>query len=264
MSGLTRWEPFRTQFNPWRELEDVEKRLSAMWGRTPAKADGQQEAIAVAEWSPLVDITEDEKEYLIKAELPEIKKEDVKLTVQDNVLAISGERKYEKEEKGKKYHRVERAYGSFLRASRSGRCRRQQGRRGIQRRHPQSASAEIGTGQSEIDRGEGLLTERSARVQTSSLSGYSLGNALAPGQCARSPLAADTAHDRRGAVPHRCRGDERIVVIRLTASLQTGKRVEERKGMFKNREEAGELLAQELVAFRNDPDAILLALPRGG
>ena len=116
MSGLTRWEPFRTQFNPSRELEDVEKRLSAMWGRTPAKADGQKEAIAVAEWSPLVDITEDEKEYLIKAELPEIKKEDVKLTVQDNVLAISGERKYEKEEKGKKYHRVERAYGSFLRS----------------------------------------------------------------------------------------------------------------------------------------------------
>lgn len=64
----------------------------------------------------LVDITEDDKEYLIKAELPEIKKEDVKLTVQDNVLAISGERKYEKEEKDKKYHRMERAYGSFLRS----------------------------------------------------------------------------------------------------------------------------------------------------
>lgn len=63
-----------------------------------------------------VDITEDEKEYVIKAELPEVKKEDVKLTVQDNVLAISGERKYEKEEKDKKYHRVERAYGSFLRS----------------------------------------------------------------------------------------------------------------------------------------------------
>jgi len=48
--------------------------------------------------------------------LPEIKKEEVKLTVQDNVLSISGERKYEKEEKDKKYHRVERAYGSFLRS----------------------------------------------------------------------------------------------------------------------------------------------------
>jgi len=116
MSGLTRWEPFRRQFNPWRELEEVEKRLSTLWGRTPTKAEGEKEAISVAEWSPVVDITEDAKEYLIKAELPEIKKEDVKLTVQDNVLSISGERKYEKEEKGKKYHRVERAYGSFLRS----------------------------------------------------------------------------------------------------------------------------------------------------
>ncbi|MBA5871326.1 MAG: Hsp20 family protein [Nitrospira sp. CR2.1] len=116
MSGLTRWEPFRAQWNPWKELEDVEKRLSALWGRPQGKVEGQKEAISTAEWAPLVDITEDEKEYLIKAELPEIKKEDVKLTMQDNVLAISGERKYEKEEKDKKYHRVERAYGSFLRS----------------------------------------------------------------------------------------------------------------------------------------------------
>jgi HSP20 family protein len=116
MSGLTRWEPFRAQWNPWKELEDVEKRLSALWGRPQGKVEGQKEAISVAEWAPLVDITEDDKEYLIKAELPEIKKEDVKLTVQDNVLAISGERKYEKEEQDKKYHRVERAYGSFLRS----------------------------------------------------------------------------------------------------------------------------------------------------
>lgn len=117
MSGLlTRWEPFRTQLNPWRELEEVQKRLSAIWGGAPAKEGSQKESISVAEWSPLVDIAEDDKEYLIKAELPEMKKEDVKLTVQDNVLAISGERKYEKEEKDKKYHRVERAYGSFLRS----------------------------------------------------------------------------------------------------------------------------------------------------
>lgn len=116
MSGLTRWEPFRTQLNPWKELEEVQKRLSAIWGGAPAKEGGQKESISVAEWSPLVDITEDDTEYLIKAELPEMKKEDVKLTVQDNVLAISGERKYEKEEKDKKYHRVDRAYGSFLRS----------------------------------------------------------------------------------------------------------------------------------------------------
>ena len=53
---------------------------------------------------------------MIKAEIPEMKKEEIKINVHDDVLAISGERKYEKEEKGKKYHRVERAYGSFMRS----------------------------------------------------------------------------------------------------------------------------------------------------
>jgi HSP20 family protein len=57
-----------------------------------------------------VDIIEDEKEYLIKAELPELKKEDVKVTVQDDVLTLSGEHKDEKEEKGKKCHRFERSF----------------------------------------------------------------------------------------------------------------------------------------------------------
>jgi HSP20 family protein len=72
--------------------------------------------MTVAQWSPLVDITEDEKEYVIKAELPELKKEDVKISVQHDVVSISGERKSEKEEKGKKYHRVERQYGRFVRS----------------------------------------------------------------------------------------------------------------------------------------------------
>ena len=52
MSGLIHWEPFRAQLNPWRELEDIQKRLSAMWGGAPVKAGGQKESIAVAEWSP--------------------------------------------------------------------------------------------------------------------------------------------------------------------------------------------------------------------
>ncbi len=69
----------------------------------------------VAQWAPLVDISEDEKEYLIKAELPEVKKDEVKVSVQNDVLSITGERKYEKEEKNKKVHRIERAYGSFAR-----------------------------------------------------------------------------------------------------------------------------------------------------
>jgi HSP20 family protein len=116
MSALMRWEPFKTAWDPFKQIEEMEKRLSTMLGRPLGIRDGGKEAMTVTEWSPLVDITEDDKEYLIKAELPEVKKEDVKLTVQDDVLSISGERKYEKEEKGKKYHRVERAYGSFLRS----------------------------------------------------------------------------------------------------------------------------------------------------
>jgi HSP20 family protein len=100
-----------------KELEEMEKRLSSYFGHAPATAGGEKkEAITVTEWSPLVDITEDDKEYLVKAEIPEMKKEDIKVNVHDDVLTITGERKYEKEEKGKKYHRVERSYGSFMRS----------------------------------------------------------------------------------------------------------------------------------------------------
>jgi HSP20 family protein len=115
MGALTRWEPIG-RWDPFKELEDMQSRLATLFGRIPVRKDGGKEAMTVAEWVPLVDIVEDEKEYLIKAELPEVKKEDVKVTVEDDVLTITGERKYEKEEKGKKYHRVERAYGSFERS----------------------------------------------------------------------------------------------------------------------------------------------------
>jgi HSP20 family protein len=116
MATPARWEPF-ARWNPLKELEEMEKRLSTVFGRAPLSSTGEKkEAITVAEWSPLVDISEDDKEYLIKAEIPEMKKEDIKLNVHEDVLSISGERKYEKEEKGRKYHRVERAYGSFMRS----------------------------------------------------------------------------------------------------------------------------------------------------
>lgn len=72
--------------------------------------------MTVADWAPTVDISETDAEYAIKAELPEVKKEDVKVTVEDGVLTLQGERKQEKEEKGKKYHRIERSYGRFVRS----------------------------------------------------------------------------------------------------------------------------------------------------
>jgi HSP20 family protein len=104
INTLTRWEPM--------ELADVENRLSRFFGR---RTNGRED-ITIADWEPLADITEDDKEYIIKAELPDVKKEDVKVTVENGVLTIAGERKFEKEEKKKKYHRVERAYGSFVRS----------------------------------------------------------------------------------------------------------------------------------------------------
>ena len=116
MSALTRWEPTMTRWNPFKDLEEMEHRLATYLSRPAVRTEEGKEAMTVAEWSPLVDITEDDKECLIKADLPEVKKEDVKLTVQDDVMNISGERKYEKEEKGKKYHLTERAYGSFMRS----------------------------------------------------------------------------------------------------------------------------------------------------
>ena len=110
MNALTRWDPFK-------ELNELQNRLSTFFGRTPVRGhNGEQENMTVAEWAPLVDITEDDKEYLIKAELPEVKKDAVKVTVENGVLTITGERKFEKEEKGRKYHRVECAYGNFVRS----------------------------------------------------------------------------------------------------------------------------------------------------
>lgn len=76
----------------------------------------EKETLTVAEWTPPVDIVEDEKEILVKVELPEMKREDVKVVVEDGVLTISGERRMEKEEKNKRYHRIESEYGSFLRS----------------------------------------------------------------------------------------------------------------------------------------------------
>jgi HSP20 family protein len=103
-----------------RELDDLQSRLATFahfFGRAPVRAaNGKEEALTVAEWAPLVDIIEDDKQYLIKAELPQVTKADVKVTVQDDVLTITGERTFEKEANGKKYHRVERAYGRFGRS----------------------------------------------------------------------------------------------------------------------------------------------------
>jgi HSP20 family protein len=114
MNSLTRWIPLR-------DADDIQRRMASLldWNSGLFRRGNlvpDDENITVSEWAPLVDIAEDDKEYLIKAELPEVQKEDVKVTVENGTLTISGERKTEKEEKGRKFHRVERSYGRFERS----------------------------------------------------------------------------------------------------------------------------------------------------
>ncbi|HTV42075.1 MAG TPA: Hsp20/alpha crystallin family protein [Candidatus Sulfotelmatobacter sp.] len=110
MNALTKWEPFR-------EMDELQDRLARFFGLSlPRPANPGDEAMTFAEWLPSVDISEDDKEWCVKADLPDVKKEDVTVTVENGVLRLVGERKFEKEEKGRKYHRVECAYGKFLRS----------------------------------------------------------------------------------------------------------------------------------------------------
>jgi HSP20 family protein len=98
--NLIRWDPFR-------ELESIQARLNRL-------TTGNEEA-TFADWTPAVDIQESDKEYVIKADLPEVKKSDVKVHFDGGMLTIEGERTMEKEETNKRYHKLERGYGKFVR-----------------------------------------------------------------------------------------------------------------------------------------------------
>lgn len=100
------------RFDPWRELEEMSNR----WNRMLSRPETKGTMMTTVDWAPLVDVKETNEEYLIKAELPGLKKEDVKVAIDHGLLTLTGERKLEKEEKGEKYHRVERFYGNFMRS----------------------------------------------------------------------------------------------------------------------------------------------------
>ena len=106
-------------WNPLREMEEApQNRLNPFFlGGFPNRmGNGEIPSLAVADWSPEVDISEDDHGYLLKADLPETKKDDVRVTVEDGILSVSGERKAEKENHKKKFHRIERSYGTFRRS----------------------------------------------------------------------------------------------------------------------------------------------------
>lgn len=106
--SLIQWEPFADAETAFNRL------MSSSLARWPR---GLREASrGTLEWSPSADISETDREYIIRAELPAVKKEDVQVTFDDGMITIKGERKQQKEDKSEKYHRLESFYGSFERA----------------------------------------------------------------------------------------------------------------------------------------------------
>lgn len=106
--SIVRWEPFG-------EIDSLFNRLMpTMFNRMPSRFGGSGNGGGI-EWTPSADISETDKEYLIRAELPAVKKEDVKVTVDEGMITIEGERKQQKEDKSEKYHRIETFSGTFER-----------------------------------------------------------------------------------------------------------------------------------------------------
>ncbi len=114
MVGMTKRDHFR--WDPFREIEELGDHLNRMLTAWQRQERSGREPFAFADWSPVVDVCETEDEYSIRAEIPEVDKKNLKVTIQNGVLTIQGERKREKEEKGKRFHRIERSYGSFARS----------------------------------------------------------------------------------------------------------------------------------------------------
>ncbi len=108
--ALVKWDPFK-------ELENIHKRISKILEEPffALRPKYDEESLMETKWTPAVDVYEDKDNIIINAEIPGVKKEDIKIELTGNQLTISGERKLEKEEKKKNYHRIERFYGNFMR-----------------------------------------------------------------------------------------------------------------------------------------------------
>ncbi len=102
---IKKWEPFKELMTL---REDMDRFFNNFFGRSVTE---NYEGV----WTPVVDIEEDKDNYIVRAELPGLRKEDITISVRGSRLALSGERAYESEDKGKTYHRIERSYGKFVR-----------------------------------------------------------------------------------------------------------------------------------------------------
>jgi HSP20 family protein len=104
--SLVRWDPFG-------EIDTLVNQLmprATRWPRLSLESSSRK-----LEWSPSADISETDTEFVIRAELPAVKKEDVQVTLDEGMITIKGERKQHKDDKNEKYHRIESFYGSFER-----------------------------------------------------------------------------------------------------------------------------------------------------
>ena len=107
MTVLTRWEPFR-------ELSALQNRMSRLFEEQ--YGGGREDSLTAGSFVPPVDIYEDEQSVQLKLEVPGVDEKDLDVKVENNTLTVTGERKFEKEEKQENFHRVERRYGSFHRS----------------------------------------------------------------------------------------------------------------------------------------------------
>jgi HSP20 family protein len=105
--GVLKWDPFR-------DLNILQDRMNRLFD--DAGRGWREEPAATTTWSPAVDIFETEGEIVVKAELPGMERKDITLNLENNVLTLRGERRFEKETREENYHRIERAYGGFSRA----------------------------------------------------------------------------------------------------------------------------------------------------
>lgn len=104
-----------TKYDPFRELRSLQDEMNRLFTGAFPKA-GMQEELLRGAWAPNVDIYENKEQLVIQAELPGMRTGDVEVSIENNVLTLRGERKFEKRDEGDNFHRIERAYGSFSRS----------------------------------------------------------------------------------------------------------------------------------------------------
>ena len=104
-----------TRYDPFRDLRSLQDEVNRLFSSNFSRSFGD-EGIARGSWTPSVDIFENKDQIVLEAELPGMNREDFELTIENNVLTLRGERRFEKTDEGDNYHRVERSYGSFTRS----------------------------------------------------------------------------------------------------------------------------------------------------